>query len=221
MEKRIFSHRGRITGKERGNLISDIFSEKVKSIGNVEIDIRKTKDGRYILFHDDCIYHKDVYYKISEKTYFEILDIALQNSFSINTIEDILENKELFIDFELKERGYELELVQIILENLNVDNFIITSFHWDVIKNIRKQFPNVKTGILIENEDEYNEFIKLMNNNEEFFDYLLPSLVLYRKMPVELKKKSNFIIWTVNNQQDMEKLKEDPFITGIITDIIS
>ena len=75
----------------------------------IEFDVRRTKDNVFIAFHDGFIQGKS----IKDLTYEAISQIARNQGFDIPTVEEVLKwsRGKIKFDVELKEEGYEKEIV--------------------------------------------------------------------------------------------------------------
>ena len=117
----------------------------------IELDIRKTKDNILILFHDRAINEQP----INQLTYEEINSLAVNGGFRVPTLVETLTlvQGKIKLDVELKEKGYETEVVALILEYLPIDRFIVTSFQPQSLSSIKSDYPQVKTGLILDKKN--------------------------------------------------------------------
>lgn len=113
----------------------------------IELDVRRTKDRVLIVYHDPDIGGRP----IGQLTHREANDLAAARNFVIPALEEVLAltRGKIRLDAELKETGYEREVVGLILKYFKYGDFVITSFHGSVITAVRKSFPAVKTGLVL------------------------------------------------------------------------
>ena len=181
----------------------------------IELDVRKTKDNIFVLFHDELIGEK----RIDRLTYEEINYLARDSNFQVPTLVEMLKlvQGKIYLDVELKEKGYEIDVIKSILEYLTVEEFVVTSFQFESLLTIKLNYPQVKTGILLNSETASNFNY---NANLIAWDFLVLQLELldnYWMKIAQINNKSIWV-WTVNEEKIIEKLLKDRRIAGIITD---
>lgn len=181
----------------------------------IELDIRKTRDNVLISFHDEFICKK----QIARLTYAEINDLARSLNFNVPTLEEVLKlvRGKIKLDIELKEKGYEIEIINLVLNYLNIEQFILTSFHFPSLLTTKISFPKIQTGLILANQiTKYFNLNKKLNS----IDCLVLNLKLLNSDCLKINQKSNksIIVWTVNTSIDIENLLKNKIISGIITD---
>ena len=139
---KIIGHRGAL-GYALENTLEAF--EKAIALGAdmVEFDVIRTKDKELIIMHGNKINNR----KVGDLNYNEIHSINPAIPKLTEVLEDLKNRIEM--DIELQERGYEEEVVRIILQYLNPNQFIITSFFKNTVKIIKEKFPEIKVGLLI------------------------------------------------------------------------
>ena len=198
--------------------------EKAIEVGAdcIEIDIRKTKDNKIIVFHDDAI--NDL--AIKDLTYLELLDIA---GFEIPTLEQTLSfvKGKILIDIEFKESGYVEEALKVIYKYLNNDEFYIRSFNDDVIVDAKTYDEKIICALLL-GRDVKNRVIR--TRISELFpgrrikkcgcDFVSPHyrLLKFCFMWRMKLKKQEVCVWTVNDEEIMKKLLIKNKVQAIVTD---
>lgn len=225
-KKLIIAHRGFHKFAEENTIAA---YQKAIEIGvdGIEFDVRITKDGILISHHDEII--DDKY--ISNLTYERINQIAADKGFHVPTVEEVLKlakgKVKLFV--ELKEEGYENEIINLLLKYLNLDEFIVISFNVRSLKLIKSSYTDVKTGLLLRTKKAklLGFIIKLLG--------FLPSSILFGVNPDILlphvdgyslnllkfaqREQKNIVLWTVNDEIMMKRFIKDDIVQGIITDI--
>ena len=181
----------------------------------IELDVRKTKDDVFILFHDELIREK----QINQLTYEEINYLAGDLSFQVPTLVEVLKlvQGKIKLDVELKEKDYETDVITLILEYLTIEQFIVTSFQFESLSTIKFNYPQVKTGIILNSKTASNFDY---NANLMTVDFLVLHTSLLDTNWLEIAQINNkFIwVWTVNKEKIIKKFLKDKTIAGIITD---
>ena len=159
-----------------------------KSSLGVEFDIRLAKDDKIVLSHDNIInfnYIENMNYNdIIKNKYLTTLDKVL----TINT------DKILLIDIKVN-NNYK-KFGNLLLKELDKyeKNIYLASFNKKVIKYLRKK-TKYKKGIITLNYKKNNNDFVVINYN-----------TISSKKINDIKNKEIFI-WTIHNDNDLEKVK--------------
>lgn len=148
-------HRG-----AKGHVLENTLESFAKAIelnaDAVELDIYRCKSGELIVFHDKNLSRFNDPREIEEMTLDEIRRIRLEEQFAIPTLKDVLLllDGKIAVNIELK--GFEtnealIELLQLpeIKSRWANEKFIISSFHWEQLRQLHALFPSLKLGILL------------------------------------------------------------------------
>jgi len=207
MSKLIVAHRG---GKEFAPENSLEAIEKATEIGApwFEFDLRKTKDGKLIAWHDP---HNHTYDELNDAT-----------DFKVPLLEDVLKlaKGKIKVDLEIKEHGYVEETIKTVKKYLKYDEIIITSFKSKVLREIKRIDPKYKIGLIIGSRNKWKEFkdlfvifrIWLLKADILVINYNYLKYRFFFWIPVPIW------VWTVNNEKIISKFIHDKRITAIITD---
>ncbi|MDJ0690689.1 MAG: glycerophosphodiester phosphodiesterase [Xenococcaceae cyanobacterium MO_188.B32] len=181
----------------------------------IELDVRKTKDDISILFHDELIGEK----RINRLTYEEINHLARDLRFQVPTLVEVLKlvQGKIKLDVELKEKDYEIDVITQILEYLTIEQFIVTSFQLESLLTIKLNYPQVKTGIILNSKTASNFNC---NVNLIAWDFLILQFELLNKFWLDIARINNksIWVWTVNEEKIIKKFLKDRRVAGIITD---
>jgi glycerophosphoryl diester phosphodiesterase len=167
----LFAHRG-ISSEFPENSKGAIEQAKIMGFKGLEIDIRKTSDNEFVLFHDeDC----DRLLGISEKIYnlstSQVKDHPLQlndtiTSHYVLTLKEMLDEykDDFIIYFDLKLKGFDDadELVRIIRSYGISRSSIIASTSGVIIFYIENKYPEINTSL------------EGFNSGKEWLYYLFP-----------------------------------------------
>ena len=122
----IIAHRGASGLVKFENTMASFAKAIELRVPMVEFDVRKTQDNLFVAFHDELIDG----IKLSDLTYQQLLDISQQKGFEVPLVEDVLKlcQGKIKLDIELKEVGYELEIVNLVKKYLDYQDYVIKSF---------------------------------------------------------------------------------------------
>lgn len=223
-KKLIIAHRGASGLVEHENTITSF--EKAYQVGadSVELDIRKTKDDVIVVVHNPD--YKDKL--IKDYTYSELCEATSKEGFIMPTLIESLKycHNKIFLDIEIKESGYEEEIVKTILSVLNTDEFFIRSFLKESLRKVKKINKNIKTVLLLGVEFPKYGFLTRIAELFPLFkvvrskcDMVSPHYLLVRfgfHFRMRLIGKP-VLVWTVNDENIMDKLLNKVKVEGIIT----
>ena len=107
-------------------------------------------------------------------------------------------------------------LMEVIEETGISDRTVIQSFDVRTLQVMKREYPDVRLALLVENENEFQSNIDLLGFIPDIyscdFDLVDRALIEFCK-----KKKIELIPWTVNEKPDMNRLI-DMGVDGIISD---
>jgi len=169
----------------------------------VELDVRRTKDGKVVVIHDAKV-DKTTNGKgsVSELTLNEIKQLVTEKGEKVPTLEEALDflDRKVKILMELKETGFEKEVLRQIRERGLENNVVIVSFLEDALSKVREMDEEVETGLI---------YVRHKNPIKAALDlkasYLLP---LYRFTHTANVKRAHenglkVIVWTINKPEDV------------------
>lgn len=104
------------------NTLSSIQAALDFGVDMVELDVRRTQDGHFVLSHNPHLHGQHVKRKIKKHTLKQLQDVTLPGGETIATLDQALRfiHTKAMINIDLKETGYETEVYQLI-RNLNLD----------------------------------------------------------------------------------------------------
>ena len=223
-EKLIIAHRG-APSYAKENTIESFEKAMVLGADMIEFDVRRTKDNVLIAYHDEMIQGRC----IKDLTYKGISQMAGNQGLNVPTVEEVLKwsRGKIRLDVELKEEGYEKEIVELLSTYFDEDQFVITSFNDASLRVIKERYPDIKTGLILgRGIPPYHIWTRL----QEFFpmkrckmtkvDFLVAHLRLLRVGFLERARRSHHpvFVWTVNDEEMIWKLLHDRRVYAIITD---
>jgi len=220
----IIAHRG-ASGLARENTMESFKKAIEIGVDMIEFDVRRTRDQVLVVHHDELMEEKPV----KELTYDEISKMAKGQGFSTPTLEEVLKHTSgrVKLDVEIKEEGYEKEVVELLFRYFKKDEFVITSFLDSCIKKIKDDYPDINAGLLLGVSKPKNfiltrisEFFPHKRCREAKADFLVAHrrLLWFGFLGRAEKENKPVFVWTVNDQRRIWKMLHDQRIDGIITD---
>jgi glycerophosphoryl diester phosphodiesterase len=188
----------------------------------IEFDLRRTMDGHIVVFHNNHICH----IKLNTLTYDELCTISEKHGYRIPLFKDVIKmcSNKVLLDIELKESGYEEDVLRIIHQYFSTEDFIITSFLDSVITKVKELNPQVKAGLLIgmrraSIRQRLSEFFPMKRLKNTGADFVVPHYRLVTPWLLRHCKKLKYSIyvWTVNGDSIYLKLIKKR-VAAIITD---
>ncbi len=189
----------------------------------IELDVHLSADGHIIVIHDETI-DRTTNGKGLVNTFSlsELKSFLIDEKFQIPTLNEVFDlvDKKCLINIELKGLGTAPKVVRIIEEYIsekkwNYNNFIISSFDWNMLQETSSLNPNIPIGVLTEENIQtalsFAESIKAKAINPDF--------QLLNKENVQQIQEKGFLVfpWTVNSEEDIQKVKSYQ-VNGIISD---
>jgi len=217
-------HRGS-KGYIAENTLESIKHAILLGVDGIEIDVFKCLSGELVLSHENNLKRLTGKSGQLEKlTLGELKKFLVVGKYKIPTLTDVLQTVEtpLFVNIELKGLNT-AQATSKIITNLSkstswrLENFIISSFNWNELKQFRSIDKNTPVGVLLSNSMSINEAIEFGKKINA--QAIHPNFKLLNEKTVKKIKNNGFKIytWTVNSKDDinyMKKLKVD----GIISD---
>jgi glycerophosphoryl diester phosphodiesterase len=180
----------------------------------IEIDVRRTADGRLVVVHDGRLGWRTV----RRLTHTEIQ--ARMQAGQAPLLGDLLDAAagRLLVDVELKEDGYVEQAVALVAQRLPRDSFVVTSFLARVLAQVKRHRPQTRTGLLVAPRAAAQARRQM---RETGADFLVPHVSLVRTGLVEWAAGQGLAswVWTVNDDGAIQALNADPRVAALITDV--
>ncbi|OOG77388.1 glycerophosphodiester phosphodiesterase [Flavobacterium sp. A45] len=217
-------HRGAKGYEPENTLIS---FEKAIEMGadGIELDVHLSQDGHLIVIHDETIDRttngKGI---VNQLTLQELKSFKINEKYTIPTLEEVLDlvNQRCFVNIELKNQDTAEKVVQLIEhyisnKNWNQTHFIVSSFDWNTLQQVRFLNENIRIGVLTETDlDLAISFSRFMKAEAIHPDFQL----LTDEYTAKIQEKGIQVFpWTVNEIEDVERMKSFK-VDGIITDFL-
>jgi glycerophosphoryl diester phosphodiesterase len=217
----VAAHRGVSTGAAENTI--DAFTNAI-SVGAdmVEFDVRRTRDGELIAFHDAYVGGAAVGSLTRD-------DIASVAGVRPPLLTDVLRAcaGRIRLDVELKEDGYVPDVMAALRAWPDISQMVVTSFLPAVIAQAKDAFPEVKTGLLVGADAPLGHLGAYIRQlfpaglaRQVRADYLAPHYKLAALGVVGRAAAAGLpcLLWTVNDDADIRRFAADPRVAAIITD---
>ena len=215
-------HRGAKGYEPENTLLS---FQKAIDIGvdGIELDVHLSSDGAIMVIHDETLDRTT-----NGKGFVNELSLQELKTFQIeieNTIPTLIEvfdlvNKHCFINIELKGKGTSKPVINLIEhyieeKNWNYGHFIISSFNWSALQEVRKWNAKIPIGVLTHTDLDlaiaFAKFIKAETIHPYFH-------LLTKENTIKMQNEGfKVFAWTVNETEDIQKIKSF-HVNGIISD---
>jgi glycerophosphoryl diester phosphodiesterase len=146
----IIGHRGAAGYEPENTLLS--FQKAVEiGVDWVEMDIRRSADGHLVVIHDDTVDRTtNGHGKVSEMTLAELKQLDAGKGQKIPTLQETFDflKGNVKIIAEIKEKGTETELLDVIDRNNMVNACMVSSFFTYSIRRIKEFSPQSPTAAI-------------------------------------------------------------------------
>mgnify|MGYP002624945331 CR=1 FL=1 len=181
----------------------------------IELDIRKTLDGKIIVVHDED-YHGKL---INDWNYDDLCQETMNSNekFIMPLLIDVLNRYKgkILLDIEFKEIGYEEEVIDMVLSILDVNEFLVRSFHEVTLRKIKEYNKDIYCVLLLGTGEKH--FGGMLYHFLELFPRRLikvskcDAVSPYYKLMFAFfvsrmhRKKLPVYAWTVNDEKTIKK----------------
>ena len=206
-------HRGAM-GHETENTLASIQKALDLNVDMIEIDVFKITSGEIVVFHDEKIDRLTNGSGDIESLDLESLkNLTVEGNHKIPLLSEVLDviNHKVPLNIELKGAGTSEGVIDIInsyMENkgLTLDDFLISSFNWEELKNMRLINKNIKIAVLTES----NPLDAIVIAKDLKAVAVNPNYLSLTKENISEIKSQGFKIftWTVNDAEQISKLRE-------------
>lgn len=215
-------HRGAKGYEPENTLLS---FQKAIDIGvdGIELDVHLSSDGAIMVIHDETL-DRTTNGKgfVNELSLQELKTFQIEKENTIPTLIEVFDlvNKRCFINIELKGKGTYKPVINLIEhyieeKNWNYGHFIISSFNWSALQDVRKWNAKIPIGVLTHTDLDlaiaFAKFIKAETIHPYFH-------LLTKENTIKMQNEGfKVFAWTVNETEDIQKIKSF-HVNGIISD---
>ena len=226
-----YAHRGLHNEKRAENSMS-AFLAAVRIGYGIELDVRLSKDGKLVVFHDDTLDRVcGVKGKVSDFTAKELAKFSLSGTGEgIPLFTDVLAavNGRVPLLVEIKESGVNTDTAEAVCEVMKHYKglYLIESFSPFALRVVKKRMPEVNRGILSFRYIGYTKYAKLpyLMLQLLMFNFICrPSFIAFdhrspRSLGLVLVRaifKVPTFAWTVCSQEEDDLARKNGFSTVI------
>ncbi len=206
-------HRGAM-GHETENTLASIQKALDLNVDMIEIDVFKISSGEIVVFHDEKIDRLTNGSGDIESLDLETLkNLTVEGNHKIPLLSEVLDvmNHTVPLNIELKGPGTSegvMHIIKTYMENegWTLDDFLISSFNWEELKNMRRINKDIKIAILT--EDNPLDAIPIANDLNAVA--INPNYMSLTKENVLEIKSQGFKIftWTVNDTKQISNMRK-------------
>jgi glycerophosphoryl diester phosphodiesterase len=217
-------HRGAKGYESENTLIAFEKAIEMRADG-IELDVHLSLDGHLVVIHDETIDRttngKGV---VNQLTLSELKSFRINDKYFIPTLEEVLNlvNQRCFVNIELKNHKTAAKAVEVIEKYIadkdwNHTHFIVSSFDWNALQQVRFLNDAIRIGVLTETDlDLAISFARFLKAEALHPDFQL----LTNEYVSKIQEKGILVFpWTVNETEDIQRIKSFK-VDGIITDFL-
>jgi len=181
----------------------------------IEMDVRKSQDSKLIIIHDNNlkrVFGKDVL--VNQKTLKELKQLTENKIPTLHEALKFINQSVEKILVELKEIGYEKEVLNAVKKEKLRESVIIVSFHEQALSKIRAFDKEIETGLIYAKHRNPIDTALIFKAK-----YLVPLYRFVHTKNVENAHNKNLkmIVWTINTEQEAKEYKAKG-VDGIASD---
>ncbi|MBG6109369.1 glycerophosphoryl diester phosphodiesterase [Flavobacterium sp. CG_9.10] len=215
-------HRG-AKGYEPENTLLSFQKALNMQVDGIELDVHLSADGELMVIHDETIDRTtNGIGFVNQLSLRELKQLRIINEQEIPTLQEVFElvNQDCFINIELKNYDTATKVVKLIekyvsKKNWRYDHFLVSSFDWNALQQVRFLNDKIQIGVLTETDLDlalaFAKFIQAKSIHPHFH-------LLTKENTAKIQQKGIQVFpWTINETEDIQKIISFK-VNGIITD---
>ena len=214
-------HRGASGYEPENTLIS--FEKAIDlNADGIELDVHLTSDWHLVVIHDETIDRTtNGKGQVHTMTLQELKSFNAGKNQEIPTLIEVFDlvNRRCLINIELKGIGTAKPVNDLINHYIldkkwEINDFLISSFDWDMLQEMALLNPKIRLGVLT--EESIEDALAFAKKIKAFSIH--PDYQLLSKENVDLMHENDFGVfpWTVNSKESIQKVKSFD-VNGIIS----
>ena len=218
----VVAHRGASAEAVENSL--EAFEQAIQ-IGSeaIEFDVRRTREGQLIAFHDAVVGG----HLVGRLT---LEEIQQQTGIKPPLLSEVLDltRGRVGLDVELKEHGYVNRVLQALGERFDPDRLVITSFIDAVVAESKRLAPAIEAGLLVGRarpdhvlRTRLSELFPARRARACGADFIAMHFKLADLGALARANRAGFptYVWTVNTDDRLRRYLADPRVRAVITDV--
>jgi glycerophosphoryl diester phosphodiesterase len=212
----IVAHRG-ASRQAHENTLESFVAAADMGADMVELDVRRTADGKLVPFHDPGLSKYRHRPLVQDLTYAKMQSLCARKKFRVPTIEEVFKALagRVMLDIELKVPGCESETIALARTYFPVDRFMVSSFDPVILDTAKSIDPAVQISLILANTADLNTL------GTSPAEVIAPAHRLFganRAFFAQMKQQGKKIaVWTVDGRADLMALLIDPLVDAVIT----
>jgi len=198
------SHRG-ASAYEPENTLRAIKRALEYAVDMVEVDVRETRDGQIVVFHDETLERTtNGRGYVHQMSFSELRKLDAGKGERIPTLQEVIDlvKGRVGLVIELKDPRTTDEVAEILSENSFVDQTLVTSFIHSTVKRIKELNPQLKTGVIFTSAPVKPSQLALDANANALFPHY--KYVTTRMIEDAHSNHLTVNIWTVDTRKEIE-----------------
>ena len=209
----VVAHRGAWDPEPQNSIAA--FEQAIRDGADaIELDVRRSGDGRLVVVHDP---------RIGLRAVSALSTAELRGRMAPGQapeLDDVLEALagRIRLDIELKEDGYVPEVMATVARHLAPREYVVTSFLEAVLPQVRFATPAATTGLLLHSRPRARALQRAVRRSGVSF--IAPHLPAARAGLLAWAARHGLPawVWTVNEPRAVRLLLADPRVGAVITD---
>jgi glycerophosphoryl diester phosphodiesterase len=201
-----------------GDVFAGIDRAVSAGVPMVELDVRRTRDEALVVHHGGRPGERS----LARRRLSEL-------EASVPLLDDVLSHvgDRLAVNLELKEAGYEDDVLRLALDRVRGERLVVTSFLDDALRATRRSAPEIATGLVVGRGPSLAHIRETISDLSPFgrlhaaaADFLAPNHHL-DVVAIRARAASRgipLLVWTVNEREKLDAALLDRRLLGVITD---
>jgi glycerophosphoryl diester phosphodiesterase len=211
----IFGHRGAPGYPPYGENTVSSFNKALKcGADGLEFDIRRCRDGRIVVIHDDTIDRTtNGKGRVADFSYEDLKQFDAGYGDPIPLLSDVLDQfaTRCLLNIELKEAGLAADLKKLLLEKRLERHVIVSAFEWGELRSLPPEVPTALLTSKLEN------LIAAARDHGATAIHPRKDVVTPTLLAAAREAKLRVHVWTVNESSEISSFRALG-IDGIFTD---
>lgn len=192
-----------------------------------EVDVRWLGDGTLVAWHDPTTRGGEPLFRLT------LAEFRLKAGYQVPRVSEVLDAVagRCRCHIDLKEAGYEDDVIDLALRMLGADGFVVTSTEEDSIRVVKQRFPQVRAGLCVGRDlrglrpparvvARLGELFPAARVKASGADFVCVEyrLAVLRVLRCCGRRGLPAFVWTVNAERRIRRLLRDPRVQCVITD---